>query len=127
MKRFLLLIGLLIFIALHAAPGAYAAKDIRAESILPEGIVKEGAGKGILPTAEFKEDVVPQSIKIVLMLAGSVSIAVFIYAGIMLLIAQGNEEELKKFKDILVWSIIGLAFITLSYALIRGIMQIVFK
>lgn len=127
MKRFLLLIGLLIFIALHAAPGAYAAEESRAKNILPEGIVKEGSGKEILPTFRLKEDVVPKSISIVLALAGSVSIAVFIYAGIMLLIAQGNEEELKKFKDILVWSIVGLAFITLSYALIRGIMQIIFK
>lgn len=126
MKRLLLLTGLLIFIALHASPGAYAAGD-PAKNILPEKMVKEGAGKEILPTLRFKEDIVPQSIRIALALAGSVSIAVFIYAGIMLLIAQGNEEELKKFKDILVWSIIGLAFITLSYALIRGVMQLVFK
>lgn len=104
----------------------------RLDQILPPDVVNkradglEGPPASALPTANFKEDIIPQAIKILLQLVGTVSFGVFVYAGVMLVIAQGNEEDIKKFKNILIWSIVGLAFITTSYAIVSGVMNISF-
>ncbi len=93
------------------------------ESILPTELGKEQG----MATADLKTGIVPQAIKIVLALAGVVSFVVFVYAGIMMVIAQGNEEEVTKAKNTFIWSLIGLAFITTAYALVRGVMQLIFN
>lgn len=80
-----------------------------------------------LPTANAKYVVLPQAIKIVLAIVGSASVIVFVYAGVMLVVSQGNEEQMTKFKNVLVYSIIGLILVTTSYGLVRGILQLVFK
>lgn len=91
------------------------------ESILPTQLGKDQG----MATADLKTGIVPQAIKIVLALAGVVSFGIFVYAGIMLVIAQGNEEDVTKAKSTFIWSLVGLAFITTAYALVRGIMQLV--
>lgn len=80
-----------------------------------------------LPTGDLKTDIIPKAIELFLMLVGTITFGVFVYAGVNLVIAQGNEEDITKFKNILIWSLAGLAFITVSYGLVSGIMQIAFK
>ncbi|MBI4994244.1 hypothetical protein HZC21_01195 [Candidatus Peregrinibacteria bacterium] len=97
---------------------------------MPESLVQppiNSTTQKALPTGNFRFEIIPKVIKLTLALVGTVSVIVFVYAGVMLVIAQGNEEDLKKFKEILVWSIVGLIFITVSYALVSGVMQLVFK
>ncbi len=89
--------------------------------------IDPNAATSPLPTGDLKFEIIPQLIKILLALTGSFSFIVFVYAGIKLIIAQGNEEEVTKFKNILLWSAVGLVFITTAYALVSGIMQLVFK
>lgn len=114
---------------LTAGTPVFAANplDQKINDILPPDVVKSDSGGKDLPSGDFKKEIVPKAIKILLTLVGSVSVCVFVYAGIMLIMAQGNEEELKKFKEILIWSAIGLVFITTAYALVRGIMQLSFQ
>lgn len=87
----------------------------------------EEGSKINLPKGHFKKQIIPNVIKIILAITGTVSFGVFVYAGVMLIIAQGNEEEITKFKNILIWSAVGLAFIMASYAIVTGVMQLVFK
>ncbi|MBI2638800.1 hypothetical protein HYW83_04395 [Candidatus Peregrinibacteria bacterium] len=114
--------------ALAAAEPSPAEKKIneKLDELLPKGVVHEKTSEG-LPTGDFKKEIIPQAIKIVLALAGTVSFGVFVYAGVMLIISQGNEEEITKFKNILIWSIIGLIFITTSYAIVSGVMKLSFE
>lgn len=79
-----------------------------------------------VPIGSLKYDIVPQAIKIFLAVAATISFIVFVYAGVMLVIAQGNEEEITKFKNVLIWSIVGLLFITAAYALVRGVLNLSF-
>lgn len=135
MKRIFLIIICLIFISLASIPVRAAAADCDksiANDILPcKTVAKDPknltAGSNMVPVDNLKTDIVPQAIKILLSVAGSITAIVFVYAGVMLIISQGNEEELTKFKNVLIWSIIGLIFITASYGLVRGIMQLVFR
>lgn len=125
MKRLFFLTALLVFITLNGLPVLAGVED----DILPERSVeiKTGQTRQRLPTANLKTEITPKVIKIALALAGSISFGVFVYAGIMLVISQGNEEEITKFKNILIWSIVGLLVITTSYAIVRGVLQLVFK
>ncbi|MEK7524033.1 MAG: hypothetical protein AAB588_03290 [Patescibacteria group bacterium] len=97
----------------------------RLDEILPNKTVQIN-GDQTLPKGNLYKEIVPQAINIFLMIAGVLSTGVFIYAGIMLIIAQGNEEEMTKFKNILIWSIIGSAFIVTAYAIVSGLLKISF-
>lgn len=113
----------------YFVPPAYA--DTESDSVkklLPASTVKKPGASGgeLIPTKDFRTEVLPQIIKTFLALMWAVSFGVFVYAGVSLVIAQGNEENIKKFKELLLWSIVGLLFITMSYAIVRGIMQLVF-
>lgn len=139
MKRLFAISFLLFFIALNGSPAALAAPDTapangqsaidkRVDIIFPPGSVQDkDNNQGALPTGDLKKDIVPAAIKIALALAGTLFFCAIVYSGVMLVIAQGNEEELTKFKNMLIWSLVGLAFITASYALVRGVMNLVFK
>lgn len=113
------------------AQGNDAEIQRKLDNVLPQfNLQYEGSGQlsntQSLPTADLKTQVIPNAIKLFLMLAGSVSFIVFVYAGVMLIMAQGKEEEITKFKNILIWSLVGLLFITLSYGIVSGIMRLSF-
>lgn len=80
-----------------------------------------------LPTKNLKTQVIPRVINLALGLTATAGMGIFVYAGVMLIIAQGNEEDVTKFKNILLWSLVGLAFISAAYALVQGIMKLVLK
>lgn len=130
MKRLIIIAVLLGIIGLKHAdfskiPALAAAIDTKIEDILPKDIAKTGGGTA-LTSKNFKTEIIPALIKIFLALGGAISTIVFVYAGVMLVVSQGNEEELTKFKNILIWSLAGLTFIVISYALVRGILQLSF-
>ncbi len=50
-------------------------------------------------------------------LVGSISLAMFVYGGIVWLTSGGSPDKVKKGKDVLVWAVIGLAIIFSSYAI----------
>lgn len=141
MKRIIFIFILVSLIGINSAvafavqngEGQSSAEQRQAETdttinvILPQGVVRGGQGDTSLPTADLAKGIVPQAIKLALGLIGTVVFGVFVYAGVMLLIAQGNEEEITKFKNIIIWSLVGLLFITTAYALVSGIMQLMFK
>jgi len=121
----LLLISLFAAMGLLVATPVFAdkASDVLGE-ILPEEVIQDAGNKAAVPTGDLKMAILPQAIKILLGIAGSIAFGVFVYAGIQMVISQGNEEELTKTKNIFIWSLIGLAFITAAYALVRGVMQL---
>ena len=130
LKRFF---TILIFtsVLFLSVPVAFAQDQSheRAGEILSEGLVnsKLSEGQKSLPIGNFRTSIIPKAIKLTLALVGTVSVIVFVYAGVMLVIAQGNEEEIKKFKEMITWSLIGLVFIIASYAIVTGVMTLVFK
>ena len=99
--------------AIHMAAGVISAHRYQAKKIQPVSFQSTG-----WPFT--------QAINIFLAVSGSISVIVFVYAGVMLIISQGNEEEITKFKNLLIWALVGTVFTTLSYALVRGIMLLVF-
>lgn len=52
-----------------------------------------------------------------LTLLGAIAISLSVYAGMVWLLARGNEDQVKKAKDILAGSAIGLLIILASYSI----------
>lgn len=62
-------------------------------------------------------------INAVMGLIGSIALLMFIYGGFTWLVSGGNSEKVKKGKDILIWSAIGLVIIFSSYALVNFVIS----
>lgn len=107
------------------ASSSNAALDGRLDNLLPK--VKNTQGSQQLPSDNLKTEILPRIIRIALALIGTVSFVIFVYAGIMLITSQGNEEQVTKFKNTLIYSAVGLAFIAAAYAIVSGVMQLVFE
>ncbi|MDD5043834.1 MAG: pilin [Patescibacteria group bacterium] len=57
-------------------------------------------------------------IKAIMGIVGSIALAMFIYGGLIWLTSAGNADKIKKGRDILLWSAIGLVIIFASYILV---------
>lgn len=53
---------------------------------------------------------------------GSISLLIFVYAGFLMLISQGDPSKVQKSKAIMVWAAIGLIVIFGSYILVTYIL-----
>ena len=62
------------------------------------------------------------AINAVLGLVGSIALVMVIYGGFVWMTAMGNKEAVTKGKDIIVWSVAGLAVIFLAYAVVNFIL-----
>jgi len=66
-------------------------------------------------------------IKNILSIVGSLALLMFVIGGLMWMLSGGNEQRVKKGKDILTWATLGLVIIFTSYALLRFILDLLTK
>ena len=50
--------------------------------------------------------------------AGLMAVIFIVYAGVLMIQAQGEDEDTEKGKKILTWAVLGLLLIMLSYAIV---------
>jgi len=63
--------------------------------------------------------IIGRIIAVMLGLLGSISLAVFVWGGIIWMTASGNDEKIKKAKNIIVYAVFGLIMAFGSYAILR--------
>jgi hypothetical protein len=73
------------------------------------------------------QDVVLNIINFILGIVGLIALIELILGGFTILTSGGNPEKVKKGKDTIVWSIIGLAIIFGSYMLLQQVFDILQK
>ncbi|HPT08652.1 MAG TPA: hypothetical protein PLE28_03090 [bacterium] len=61
--------------------------------------------------------------EIILGIVGSLTLLMFVYGGVMMLISSGNSEQVTKAKGILMAAIIGLIIVFASYTIIQFVMS----
>lgn len=54
---------------------------------------------------------------------GSIALLMFVYGGLVWMTSSGNADKVKKGRDILIWSAIGLVVIFSAYALVRVVIS----
>jgi amino acid transporter len=64
-------------------------------------------------------------IRAILGIVGSLALGVFILGGFFWVTSAGNEEKVKKGKDMILWASFGLAAIFFSYALVNFVINAV--
>ena len=58
----------------------------------------------------------------VLGIIGSLALVMFIYGGATWMLSAGNQEQVTKGKNILIWATLGLVIIFTAYALVRFVL-----
>ncbi len=76
-----------------------------------------------LPGGDWK-GILANIIKLILQITGSLTVISFTVGGVMMITSQGNEEKTTKGKNILLWSVLALIIIAVSYAIVLGITQL---
>lgn len=62
-------------------------------------------------------------INYILGLVGTISLVLFIYGGLIWMTSAGSADKVKKGRDVLVWAVIGMAVVFLSYMMVKFVMQ----
>jgi len=100
-----------------AAQGAIS--ELRTHLIRP-------ARPGAVPTGDVVSDFIPQLIRQLFRFAWLAIFIALTVAGVMLITAHDNEERVTKAKSIFTITLIGFAFVTLAFALVKAITDIDF-
>ncbi len=113
--------------AISALLASLHAKAVLAVSTGGTGLTSTGEavyGSGNVPTQNLPI-IIGTVINYVLALSGTVVVALFVYAGFLWTLAQGEPAKVKKAKDIIFGTVIGLLVIFLAYAISEAVIGLV--
>lgn len=92
-----------------------------AEGVTKKGTVPAGGSEG-----GIIEDFIPQFIRLLFRFASLAVFVSFVVSGVMFVSAFGNEERITKAKQLLYYTLIGFAFVTLAFAIVKAVTDIDF-
>ena len=81
---------------------------------------------GAVPTGDIVSDFIPQIIRQLFRFASLAVLIAFTVSGVMLVIAHGNDEKVTKAKQMIYFSLVGFAFISLAFAIVKAVTDIDF-
>jgi hypothetical protein len=96
----------------------FTTNFVSATTIVPQGDKYES---GNYELNDFLSVAVNVS-KIILGLVGSLTLLMFVYGGLMMIISSGNTEQVTKAKGILLAAVVGLVIVFASYIIIQFVM-----
>jgi len=91
------------------------------------------AGSGIMPADTQKPlaaaggtlgDNITQILNYFLGMLGLVAVAMLIYAGVLMVTAQGNDDQISKAKGIITYAAIGIVVIVLSFTIVQFVANV---
>ncbi len=130
-KKLLLTIlaAILLSFSIDGALAAIQLDDSFRPSNLPTMEVEDAVNDDNPETAATQTLImfVGNIISQVLLFVGALTILFVIIAGINYILAFGKDERIEKGKRGIVWSLVGLVLILLSYAIVQGILQIILQ
>ena len=112
MKKHLISICLLLVIAFLslAAPISVVRADCPGDGTV---CLENPLGNDTTP-----QKLIGNVINAIMGIVGSIALLMFIFGGLTWMLSGGSSDKVKKGKDILLWSAVGLAVIFSSYALV---------
>ena len=72
-----------------------------------------------VPEVKIDNDLVTTIFNVVLALAGAVAVVFIIWGGIQFTLSQGEPNKIKKAKDTLLYSIVGLIIVMFSFVILN--------
>lgn len=112
----------------NAQPWAPGTPEYEAETGLNAGGNLGGGGSATqlsnpLGDNDDPRKIVGNIIKAVLGIVGSLALLVFILGGLSWVTSAGNDEKVKKGKDMIIWATLGLIVIFTSYTLVGFVLD----
>ena len=117
-----ILIFCLVVVCLFGAFNIAVASDAQeavknAVSSVEKGFSSATVSGGSDPAVKTQE-LIGNAIKIFLGIVGTIALLVFIYSGIMWMLAGGKEAFVKKAESSMIWAALGLFVVFISYTII---------
>ncbi len=110
----------------HAILAVSLATFIYGKAILAKSIINNETDAGVYEDGGYTlTDILNLGIDLttwILGIVGSLTLAMFIYAGFTMLISAGNSQKIAQAKNILVAAVIGLAIVFSSYLIIKFVL-----
>lgn len=88
------------------------------------GLNQAGNAAGFNSTDTSLERYITIIINIILSLLGVIFLGLMIYGGVVWMTAQGNEEKVKKAKELITEAIIGLIIVLAAYAITYFVLKL---
>lgn len=77
-----------------------------------------------VPQGDILKDFIPQVVRQLFRFAYLAILIALTVAGVMMVVSYDSEERVTKAKNIIIYSLIGFAFITLAFAIVKAITNI---
>lgn len=107
------------------SPRAVAASILVTILLLPSAVSAQASISSLkfLGSQVTLPIIIGRVIKGLLGFTGGIALLMFVYGGVLWMLAAGNQEKIKRAKDTLVWATIGLLAIFVSFALVSYILS----
>ena len=106
--------------------GVFMASETRALSLLDDTLIQEAECTGKCTLNSFISLGINLS-NIILGVVGALTLVMFIYGGVVLVLSGGNSEKVTKGKEIILGSVVGLLIVFGSYSIISFVINDVFE
>ena len=127
MKKIITTIFLLVFsLSFFSAPALAATTGFTGTTPYSENSETKEQTPKTLPNPLGTDNpnvLIGNIINFVLGFVGTIALVLFIYGGFTWMLSAGAPAKVKKGKDIIVWSIIGLFVVFTAYILVRFVIQ----
>ncbi len=122
---FTILVTIFVFVFLGAATVGLAATEETSGDSSGSDTVSGGSNtiSNPLGSVDDPREIIGNVIKAMLGIVGSLALLIFIFGGFTWVTSAGNDEKIKKGKDMITWAAFGLVVIFLSYALVTFVIS----
>lgn len=119
-----ILISCLVLVSLFGFMNVALAADDDAKQAVTEAVKRVETGfssqtiSGGSDPAVATQELVGKAIKMFLGIVGTIALLVFLYSGIMWMLAGGKEAYVQKAESSMIWAALGLFVVFISYTII---------
>lgn len=72
-----------------------------------------------IPTVDANDTTLKNIFNVVLALGGAVAVAFVVFGGVKYMLSQGEPNEIKQSRDTILYSIVGLVIVVISFMLVN--------
>lgn len=86
--------------------------------------------KGVLDklaSGDLRAEIIPDIIKMILKLVGVLALGLLLYAGVLMVLRDGDEENISKARKLVIWALVGIVVVVLAYAIVDAVVDLNFE
>ena len=118
LKQGLIMLGLTtVLLTIFSALGGVASAQLIQQGDVPSSISQATGGEG-----SFRS-LILNIVNFFLLFLGLIAVIMIIYGGITYVTAAGNQESIEKAKKIIMYAIVGIIIVLISFALVRTVIS----